>query len=1431
MAKFKGFTNQQTHQLLSELGYDGPVDKEMMDAFVAATPSAASMLGRYNEMARDRIEGRPMSMGFQGGGKIVKPSSRELIEAISGKSLKETQADGSYAALSKQASDLLYGVVGSNQDTRNWNAIMASDNIVAAAQQATGQMYASNAPDPNITSKSTTDSEKLGTKNTQGETIEYFNVGQTFNKPSIVETNIGGAKGFAIVDANGQILRNLPTLEQAQKAGVNFGVGADASATNLLATTTGTGTTGTGITSELPDEITTTDDDLKQITEGSATQPDFTGTPFDTTTATDLGLRTDLTTAQPQTQQTDVTIPKFAAGQGQTQLDQAQQAYADAQKTLTDAQQAFNKLTDPSDLYTDPDAAIEAAFQTDFNEGTEGRNRRIADDKAWAKTTVSEMTNVVDPKDYKLGTFVHTNGKTYIQLEYPDGTIVKTFHNNNSYAIGRANILAAATIASRNIVSEEEKTRLTNEYDAAKLNLENAQSLIETTYGDLKSAEERMKVTDIPTVAESLAQTISSPQTLVTKQDVSLLKVQNGQLIDKGTGEVASIDDIIAAQATLADAVNSPSVKAVRGYLARMSPDEINIKYPPAPIGTPEEDLVEYVARQQAQVAQDATDAAAAIYTAYMSQAKVKTALEEFAAKTGTLSDDAIAKAATMPPEELAQLDLDPKTLEEIREVQKITRDIQEGELPDPATFDEIVQAPDQQITEPVEEVDAAKFATDTPIATPQVDYTLPPTQSATAEATRVENAAEFSEIANAQQKQTEFVPDITAEQATVVDANEIVDVNNILNTEEIVVTGQTLSGLNEAATLKAQTATFTQQLEAQFTKGEVSPQSTVSFQLEKLMDSFNDGTPAWAAGALRKVNEVMNARGLGASSMAGAAMIQAAMESAIPIAQADASIFQAIDMENIRNKQAVALANAAAAQRFELENLNNQQAAAIQNSTNNANLQLTNLSNTQEAVLAQAQLRAGLRNQNLNVSQNVALANAARFAEVNNLNLTNRQQASILESTQALEVDLTNLSNAQQTALSNLQVKASMMGQVLSNEQQVAVLTSTQAFETEMQNATNKQQAFIQDAVAAAAMQGRVLDNRQQTSLFNVSNQIQEREAELSNEQQVRLFNMTNKLNIDVENLSNRQQTALANAQIEAAMRGQELTNEQQVNVIRADRIAEIANLQFSADQTRVLRNSELVQTFDITNITNEQAKLLADAAALTQVDVTNLSNEQQAAQQKANAFLSLDLSNIDKLQQMELFKAQESIQSIFSDQGAANAAAQFNSSSLNQTRQFMMNQDSQIDMFNNAQMNAMNQFNTGELNSISKFNQELENQRDMFNAQNQLVVAQANAQWRQQIATINNQNINDANMRAAAVANNLTAQGIAELWQQERDLMNYAWTTSEKQADREFELVKAKINNDAAGDAAFSAATGTFLSAVVGAVGEAGGIGSFFS
>ena len=90
-----------------------------------------------------------------------KPNMREMMELIAGKSVEEIYASGEdYSDISSMASSLIYGVVGSNTDTRNWNAIMNAgkvstggpiidtfefeydgDRIAAAAQIATSQMY------------------------------------------------------------------------------------------------------------------------------------------------------------------------------------------------------------------------------------------------------------------------------------------------------------------------------------------------------------------------------------------------------------------------------------------------------------------------------------------------------------------------------------------------------------------------------------------------------------------------------------------------------------------------------------------------------------------------------------------------------------------------------------------------------------------------------------------------------------------------------------------------------------------------------------------------------------------------------------------------------------------------------------------------------------------------------------------------------------------------------------------------------------------------------------------------------------------------------------------------------------------------------------------------------------------------------------------
>ena len=65
---------------------------------------------------------------------------------------------------------------------------------------------------------------------------------------------------------------------------------------------------------------------------------------------------------------------------------------------------------------------------------------------------------------------------------------------------------------------------------------------------------------------------------------------------------------------------------------------------------------------------------------------------------------------------------------------------------------------------------------------------------------------------------------------------------------------------------------------------------------------------PAWAAGAIRTANAQMAARGLSASSLAGQAIVQAAMESALPIAQADAQTIAQFEAQNLSNRQQAAM-------------------------------------------------------------------------------------------------------------------------------------------------------------------------------------------------------------------------------------------------------------------------------------------------------------------------------------------------------------------------------------------------------------------------------------------------------------------------------------------------------------------------------------------
>ena len=276
-------------------------------------------------------------------------------------------------------------------------------------------------------------------------------------------------------------------------------------------------------------------------------------------------------------------------------------------------------------------------------------------------------------------------------------------------------------------------------------------------------------------------------------------------------------------------------------------------------------------------------------------------------------------------------------------------------------------------------------------------------------------------------------------------------------------------------------------------------------------------------------------------------------------------------------------------------------------------------------------------------------------------------------------------------------------------------------------------------------------------------------------------------------QNLSNRQARAMLSAQQRAQFLGMEFDQAFQSRVANSARIGDIANMNFTAEQNVALENSRAANTMNLNNLSNSQAMVMAEAAALSNLDMANLNNRQQTAVQNAQNFMQMDMANLSNLQQTEMFKTQQNIQSMFTDQAAENAAKQFNAASENQTNQFFSNLTGQTAQFNASQQNAMDQFNVNSVNALREFNSNIQQQRDMFNAQNGLVIAQSNAQWRQNLDTLNTTALNDSNREFAATMNGLTAGNLEQIWQRERDIMDYAYKSSASSKDRALSLILA--------------------------------------
>ena len=324
---------------------------------------------------------------------------------------------------------------------------------------------------------------------------------------------------------------------------------------------------------------------------------------------------------------------------------------------------------------------------------------------------------------------------------------------------------------------------------------------------------------------------------------------------------------------------------------------------------------------------------------------------------------------------------------------------------------------------------------------------------------------------------------------------------------------GELISGAANAE----KAAKFTEQIEA--ATATPSEKATVQGQLASLTANFDaTNPPSWAAGALRGVQAQMQARGIGASSIAGQALVQAALESALPIAQADAATQASFEAQNLSNRQARAMLAAQQRASFIGQEFDQAFQARVQNAAKISDVANMNFTAEQQIALENSRIANTMNLANLNNNQAMVMAEASALANLDMANLSNRQQAAVQNAQNFLQVDMANLSNRQQTELFTAQQRI----QSLFTDQ--AAENAAEQFNATSQNQTDQ---FFANLGSQVSQFNAAQSNAQNQFNAGQTNAVERFNAELNNQRDQ--FNAQNQMIIAQSNAQWRRQIATA--------------------------------------------------------------------------------------------------------------------------------------------------------------------------------------------------------------------------------------------------------------------------------------------------------------
>ena len=904
---------------------------------------------------------KAQSAGMAEGGsvpkKTKKPNLKEFMDA--------TGVD------SKTATELLYGTVGANSDVRDWNAIMSSGNPVDAARKATGEMYSGNSP---------------ATAGITGNP-KYATVGGNFEQGGVVKTTIDGRETYAIVSADGLLLRGAGSnLERAMEQAKNFGLD------RLI----GEGSYTAGIKPQTQDQPTQTQDQPTQPQPSLPNQTQLDASPV------------------PKTQTIGVTAPQYSGGMTQVTPTNPQAG------TFSTPLQTGNLSAVPQQVtvktnYAGTPGLVDPSMTSASQNITSGAIENVA-----YKNSIGQQVYVTE---------VNGQPTTYV----PPGFI-------KAQSTG----MAEGGVVDHTLQAEVQMARRFLNYQG-------------------------------PASRRALdAFTASNPGAAARMGKYRKAMMAKGGLV--GMAEGGSVSGYAAGGFT----VRRVGGRDGADFEVR---DSAN-KYV-GTFGSEEEAKAEIAKRNAAAATTTSTT------TPTTGTPTTPTTGTPTTPTTGTPTTPTTPTTGTptTTPNPMSQMssNLIQQTMQPVQAnisyLQPQAADfipVDAGQTVPVAPFAEAATAKDVQ---------QANLPVVTPASLIQVASAADQVQAQTA-ATQAQQGqvSQQAQVQAAQQTGATAVSQLEAAQG-----NAYL-MNNPLQRE--IQAGELISG-------SSVDAAKVEQLNASLQAAEATPseQATVQGQMANLMSQFEGGkTPAWAAGAMRNATAMLSARGLGASSIAGQAVIQAAMEAALPIAQVDAQTRAQFESQNLTNRQQTAMFAAQQRAQFLQIEFDQDFQARVQNSARIGDIANMNFTAEQNIALENSRAVNTVNLQNLTNRQAKVMAEAAALANLEITNLNNRQQAAVQNAQAFLQMDMTNVSNAQQTELFKAQqnIQALFTDQAAENAARqfnAASKNQTDQFFANLSTQTSQFNASQQNAMdqfnlnSVNAMRQFNSEIQQQRDLFNAQN------------------------------------------------------------------------------------------------------------------------------------------------------------------------------------------------------------------------------------------------------------------------------------------------------------------------------------------------------